>query len=224
MSKRLGTTRPGAECRAVGEWAMTTTTARTPGHSTKLLLAVIVGGLALLAARVGPATAAPAASLQATSTCWQQVINDWLPDNKVDRTYAIPCYTQAIQHLSQYPDVAGYSSAEDDIRRALLAAIRLDRGNGGGGAGLGAGPGPSGGGSGSSSSGNAGGSGGGFFKSLGDRLGPGNAQSIPLPLIILAGLALLLLLAAGGTWLARRLQARRVTPATATAPAGPKRR
>ena len=224
MSKRLGTTRPGAERRAVGEWAMTTTTARTPGHSTKLLLAVIVGGLVILAAGVGTAAAAPAASLQATSTCWQQVINDWLPDNKVDRTYAIPCYTQAIQHLSQYPDVAGYSSAEDDIRRALLAAIRLDRGNGGGGAGLGAGPGPSGGGSGSSSSGNGGGSGGGFFKSLGDRLGPGNAQSIPLPLIVLAGLALLLLLAAGATWFARRLQARRVTPAPATAPAGPKRR
>ena len=106
MSKRLGTTRPGAERRAVGERAMTTTTARTPRHSTKLLLAVVVGGLALLAAGVGPATAAPAASLQATSTCWQQVINDWLPDNKVDRTYPIPCYTQAIQHLSQYPDVA----------------------------------------------------------------------------------------------------------------------
>jgi hypothetical protein len=223
MSKRLGTTRPGAERRAVGEGAMTTTTARTQRHSTKLLLAVVVGALALLAAGVGPASAAPAASLQATSTCWQQVINDWLPDNKVDRTYAIPCYTQAIQHLSQYPDVAGYSSAEDDIRRALLAAIRLDRGNGGGGSGLGAGPGPSGGGgSGSSSSGNGGG--GGFFKSLGDRLGPGNAQSIPLPLIVLAGLALLLLLAAGATWLARRLQARRVTPATATGPAGPKRR
>jgi hypothetical protein len=200
---------------------MTKTTARTPRHSTKLLLAVIVGGLGLLAAGVGPATAAPAASLHATSTCWQQVINDWLPDNKVDRTYAIPCYTQAIQHLSQYPDVAGYSSAEDDIRRALLAAIRLDRGNGGGGAGLGAGPGPSGGGSSSSGSGNGGG---GFFKSLGDRLGPGNAQSIPLPLIILAGLALLLLLAAGATWFARRIQARRVTPATATGPAGPKRR
>jgi len=118
MSKRLGTTRPDAERRAVGEWAMTTTTARTPRHSSKLLLAVVVGGLALLATGVGPAAAAPAASLQATSTCWQQVINDWLPDNKVDRIYAIPCYTQAIQHLSQYPDVAGYSSAEDDIRRA----------------------------------------------------------------------------------------------------------
>ena len=183
----------------------------------KLVLAVLLGAAALVPA----AQAAPASLQKATGNCWLQVINDWLDNNQVDRVYAIPCYTQAIQHLSQYPDVAGYSSAEDDIRRALLAAIRLDRGNGGGGAGLGAGPGPSGGSSGSSGTGNGGG---GFFKSLGDRLGPGNAQSIPLPLIVLAGLALLLLLAAGATWFARRLQARRVTPATATAPAGPKRR
>jgi len=41
---------------------------------------------------------------------------------------------------------------------------------------------------------------------------------------VLAGLALLLLLAAGATWFARRLQSRRVTPAPATAPASPKRR
>ena len=125
------------------------------------------------------------------------------------------------QRLARHPDVAGYSSAEDDIRRAELAAIRLDRGNGGppslgGGGGGGPGGGSSGPGSGSG--------GGGFFNALGDRLGPGNAQSIPLPLIVLAGLALLLLLAAGATWLTRRLQSRRVTPATAAAPAGPKRR
>jgi len=37
-------------------------------------------------------------------------------------------------------------------------------------------------------------------------------------LIVLAGLALLLLLAAAATWFARRLQARRVTPAPAHAP------
>ena len=198
-----------------------TTKARTSNEWTKLLVAAFLGALTLLAAGAGTATAAPAASFQATSTCWQQVINDWLDNNQVDRVYAIPCYTQAIQHLSQYPDVAGYSSAEDDIRRAELAAIRLDRGNGGppslgGGGGGGPGGGSSGPGSGSG--------GGGFFNALGDRLGPGNAQSIPLPLIVLAGLALLLLLAAGATWLTRRLQSRRVTPATAAAPAGPKRR
>ncbi len=53
---------------------------------------------------------------------------------------------------------------------------------------------------------------------LTDRLSPGNAQSIPLPLIVLAGLALLLLLTAAATWFARRLQTRRVTPATAPSP------
>lgn len=199
---------------------MTTTTARTSYHATKLLLAALVGAAALLAG-AGVASAAPAASFQATSTCWQQVINDWLDNNQVDRVYAIPCYTQAIQHLSQYPDVAGYSSAEDDIRRAELAAIRLDRGNGGPPS-LGGGGGPGGpGGGGSTGPGKGGG---GFFNAIGDRLGPGNAQSIPLPLIVLAGLALLLLLAAGATWLARRIQSRRVSPAPATAPAGPKRR
>jgi hypothetical protein len=198
-----------------------TTKARTSYEWTKLLVAASLGALALLAAGAGTASAAPAASFQATSTCWQQVINDWLDNNQVDRVYAIPCYTQAIQHLSQYPDVAGYSSAEDDIRRAELAAIRLDRGNGGPPS-LGGGPG--GGGGGGSSGPGSGSGGGGFFNALGDRLGPGNAQSIPLPLIVLAGLALLLLLAAGATWLTRRLQSRRVTPATATAPAGPKRR
>src|SRR5436189_28151 len=42
---------------------------------------------------------------------------------------------------------------------------------------------------------------------------PSDAQSIPLPVIVLAALALLLLLAGGGTWLLRRVQMRRMTPA-----------
>src|SRR5439155_2480249 len=106
---------------------MTTTQATT----TRVLLATIAGALAFLVAGVGGAAAAPAAAQQATNKCWLDVINDWADNNQVDKIYAIPCYTQAIQHLSQYPDVAGYSSAEDDIHRALLAAIRLDRGTGG---------------------------------------------------------------------------------------------
>ncbi len=46
------------------------------------------------------------------------MVNDWLDNNQVDGVYPIPCYTQAIQHLNAYSDVAGYSSAIDDIRRA----------------------------------------------------------------------------------------------------------
>jgi hypothetical protein len=192
-----------------------TTTAQI---TTRALLASFAGAVALLAFGVAGARAAPSASLEATSGCYLQVINDWLDNNQVDRIYAIPCYTQAIQHLSQFPDVQGYSSAEDDIRRALLAAVRQDRGGGPTG-------GPSGGSSNPPGTKNPSGappsgpnSQPSFFASLGHKVGPGNAQSIPLPLLVLGGLAILLLLAAAGTWIARRMQTRRVTPSPAPTP------
>jgi hypothetical protein len=187
----------------------------TTQTTTRVLLATIAGAFAFLVAGVGGAAAAPAASLQPTSECWKSVVNDWLRNHpNIKGTYAIPCYTQAIQHLNSYPDIKGYSSAPDDIQRALYAAIHQDRGNGPG-SGLGVTPpGPSDGkGNGGTSSQNKG-----LWTSITDRLSPGNAQSVPLPLIVLAGLALLLLLAAAMTWFARRLQARRVTPAPAHAP------
>jgi hypothetical protein len=185
------------------------TTAQT---TTRVLLATIAGAFAFLVAGVGGAAAAPAEAQQATSKCWLQVINDWEDNNQVDKIYAIPCYTQAIQHLSAYPDVRGYSSAIDDIHRAMLAVIH-EEGRGSPGIGSSGGP---------SSPIGPGGSkppgGSGPLTSVIDHLAPGNAQSIPLPLIVLGGLALLLLLAAAATWFARRLQTRRVTPATAPAP------
>ena len=186
---------------------------------TKLLCAALLAALAVVPA----ANAAPAALQQATSTGWLHVINDWLDNNEVDQVYAVPCYTQAIQHLNLYPDIKGYSSAIDDIQRAQLAAIRQDRGNGpgsGGGpaggnsSGNGVTPGPGGGGGGGNDKG-GGGSGG--ILGIG---GPSDATSIPLPLIVLGALAVLLALAALGTWLARRFQTRRPAPA----PAVPRRR
>ena len=180
----------------------------------RVILATIAGTFVFLGAGVGAAAAAPAASLQATGECWKDVVNDWLHNHpNLKGTYAIPCYTQAIQHLNSYPDIAGYSSAPDDIQRALFAAIHQDRGNGPG-SGLSITPsGPSSGpGNGGTSSHTS------LWTSITDRLSPGNAQSVPLPLIVLAGLALLLLLAAAATWFARRLQSRRVTPAPAHAP------
>jgi hypothetical protein len=183
--------------------------------TTRVLLATIAGALAFLVAGVGGAAAAPAASQQATDKCWLQVINDWEDNNQVDKIYAIPCYTQAIQILSGYPDIAGYSSAIDDIKAAMLAVIHQEGRGGGGGGGSTTTPlGPSGKSNppGSTSHHSS------LLQSIADRIGPGNAQSIPLPLIVLAGLAFLLLLAAAGTWFARRLQTRRVTPAPAPAP------
>jgi hypothetical protein len=181
--------------------------------TTIMLAALLAAAAATFAAPA--AQAAPAALMQATSHCWLDVINDWVDNNQVDGTYAIPCYTQAIQQLNERPDIKGYSSAVDDIHRALLAAIRQDRNSGPPASGgnnppgtSGVTPGPGGGSTGGGSSG-----GGGIF-GFG---GPSSATSVPLPLIVLGALAILLALAALGTWFARRFQARRPAPAPAIA-------
>jgi hypothetical protein len=181
--------------------------------------------LAVLAFGASAATAAPAATQKATSTCWKTVVNDWLNNQpNLKGTYPLPCYTQAIQRLSAYPDISQYSSAIDDIKRALLVAEHQDRGgpsgpsggnNNSGGPGGGSNSG--GGGGNPSGGGSAGRHSQGLLGGVAKAIGPGNAQSIPLPLLVLGGLALLLLLTAAATWLARRLQARRVTPAPAVA-------
>jgi len=164
----------------------------------------------------GSASAAPAATVKATNTCWLDVVNDWLDHNgQIQGTYPIPCYTQAIQHLDSYPDIKEYSTASDDIHRALLAALRQDRGGGPGNGGLGGDNNVS---PGGSSKPGGGGGGNGFFGSIAKDLGPGNARSIPLPLLVLGGLALILLLVAAATWLAKRIQTRRMSPAPAPAP------
>lgn len=203
--------------------AMTTLT------KTRVLLTALTAAAAFLSLGAGSAAAAHDAS-QATANCWLQVVNDWEDNGRVDNTYAPPCYTQAIQHLNAYPDLKGYSSAIDDIQQALYAVLH-EEGRGGvsqqssstdtqttdngtrttSSSGPPVGPTPP----------NDGG--GGFFHSVANRLSPGNAQSVPLPLLVLGGLALLLLLAAAATWFARRLQARRVTPAPAPAPVPPRR-
>src|SRR4051812_33754223 len=71
----------------------------------------IVGALFLVLA--GPAGAA--------APCWKSVVLDWSADGSVDKTYPIACYHQAIAHLQ--PDLKLYSSASDDIRRALQAVV-----------------------------------------------------------------------------------------------------
>jgi hypothetical protein len=51
--------------------------------------------------------------------------------------------------------------------------------------------------------------GGGLFGWLADKLGPSTADTIPIPLLVLGGLALTLILAAAVSFFARRVQARR---------------
>ena len=65
------------------------------------------------------------------------------------------------------------------------------------------------------------------FAWVADKIAPGNATSIPLPLLILAGVGLLLVAAAAASYTARRLQARRAAqpaPQPATSPPSPRRK
>ncbi len=73
---------------------------------------------ALLAAAAAAALAA--APARAAAPCWKEVINDWL-DGSIDKTYPAHCYREALRHLPV--DIDTYSSARDDISRALAMAI-----------------------------------------------------------------------------------------------------
>jgi hypothetical protein len=159
--------------------------------------------LALLAL-AGPGTAS------AANPCWKELVNDYWADNRVDKIYDISCYREAMAKLPR--DVQEYSDAQDDLRRALLLAIRDNRSNGGFGdtsdendrtaaAPVGDDDG-----------------GGGFFREVLDKLGPKNADSVPVPLLVLASIAILLLGAAGASYGARWYQARRGTLATSPTP------
>ena len=168
-------------------------------HLRRLLLtAAFVASLFVLS----PTTASAA-------TCWRELVNDYWADNRVDNTYPISCYREAMEKLPR--DVQEYSDAQDDLRRALLLAIRDNRSNGGFGDTTdedrtAAAPVEDEGG------------GGGFFREVLDKLGPKNAGSVPVPLLVLASIAILLLGAAGASYGVRWYQVRRGTFAPEPAP------
>ena len=155
----------------------------------RIALTTAAAALALLMLGAAPASAA--------KPCWYQVQNDWYRHGTVRGTYPVHCYTEALHNLPT--DSKIYSTAPDDIRRAMLLAIRTQR-NGGGPGGPSAGP--------PSSSGGGGGTG--FLGSVFDTFAPKNADGVPLPLIVLAVVAVLLLLAGAASVVARRMQSRRV--------------
>jgi cobalamin biosynthesis Mg chelatase CobN len=76
--------------------------------------AVLLLGALLLAIGV------PAHSASAAPPCWKVLLTDWY-DGSIDKTYPIPCYQQAVAHLPT--DAQLYSSAKDDILRAMARAV-----------------------------------------------------------------------------------------------------
>ena len=52
--------------------------------------------------------------------CWQRLVTDW-SDGAISNLYPISCYRQALENMPE--DVRLYSSASDDINRALSGRV-----------------------------------------------------------------------------------------------------
>jgi hypothetical protein len=57
---------------------------------------------------------------QAKTSCATGLLDDWR-DGRINKTYPVECYQAALAEMPE--DLRIYSSAETDIRRALLARI-----------------------------------------------------------------------------------------------------
>jgi hypothetical protein len=166
-----------------------------PAATTVALLALLTG-LVL-------AAGSPSQAQAKAKPCWERVIDDWLDNGTIDHRYAPSCYQQALKHVPE--DLRDYSNLPDAISAALQDALSGNKpgaggpGNGGpGSAGpagknrkLQADPKPS------------------YYRRAIDNLGTTSADSLPIPLLVLAGVGTVLLLSAGGLVAAKRIRARR---------------
>jgi hypothetical protein len=182
--------------------------------SLKLFARAALVAAALFAAVVH---ASPAA---AATPCWKLLLNDWY-DGRIDHTYAVHCYQDALHHLPA--DVQTYSSAHDDILRALQSAIAKQKQ-----AGKTVQPNSpvapqtsttttttKTGTTGSTTTTIAVVPGRKPDKGLGgvaEQLNPSSSTSLPLPLLVLGGLAILLVAAGAAGLAAKRIQARKQAP------------
>jgi hypothetical protein len=153
---------------------------------------VRIAGLALLLAAFALLSASQASAAKKTP-CWERVVNDWLVDGAIDGVYERHCYRDALDNVGE--DVRVYSSFEEDITAALQRVARDANLRGLSGVGGSGGDRPS----------------KGLFKEAFGKTTPRNADSMPIALMILGGLALLLVAAGAAGLLRRRLRGRRVS-------------
>lgn len=132
----------------------------------------------------------------AATPCWLKVYEDWREDDRIDGQYPLSCLEQAMARLPA--DLRDYSDFPDAVSRARRTTARLNRDERNersvGPVGQGDDTTPK----------------SGLFDEAIGKLGPENADSAPIPLLILAGLAMLLIAAGAGGLIARRVQGKRV--------------
>ena len=183
----------------------------SPRNIVKVLLLAVFVFASVASFGVGTAAA------KSKPPCWKTLINDWY-DGRIDGTYPVHCYRDALKHLPT--DVETYSSARDDIRQALQK--RLTQGaNGGGttttttGGGTNGGSGPTGGGTNGGGGTTPNGGGRTPVKSVFGAGKGDHADSFPVALIVLGGIAGLLMAAGAAGFITRRTRTRRLQLAAA---------
>jgi hypothetical protein len=180
---------------------------KRPLATTVALLAALAG---VTAALVAPATAG------AATPCWKRVINEWLNNQPIATTYKPACYQQALKHVPE--DLRDYSDITDAISAALQASLRGGGSSGTGGSAPASTPKQS-----QSTSPKStnpesknrilqGVPSQSLYRSGLAKLGTTKADSLPIPLLVLAGLGTALLLTAGGLAAHKRLKARPPRP------------
>jgi hypothetical protein len=177
----------------------------TDAPTSRRILISLFAAIVVLTLLIGPSPASAAAK-----PCARAVVDDWYGDGRVDRIFPLHCYQEAIRSLPV--DVLDYSNAKEDILRALQFARQNKPDPGPTGAGgtpteTGGPGGPATGGPGDPN--DPGGPSGGGETVASAPVDTSGPSSVPIPLLILGGLALLLLAAGGAGYLSRRAQARR---------------
>ena|SRR2546423_914621 len=81
------------------------------------------GSLVVFAAAL-VAVVAPASAVAAKPSCGVAVLKDW-SDGKLNHSYPVRCYQDALNRMPE--DMRSYTTAPDDIQRALLARLRAGR-------------------------------------------------------------------------------------------------
>jgi hypothetical protein len=171
--------------------------------ATLSIVPALLAGFVLLLALPGQAAAA--------KPCWERVIDDWLADGRLDNTYKVSCYQQALKNVQE--DLRDYSNVTDVIQAAMQDALRAKSAKDPNGP--------------DSTPGGTGGNGTtpssrarklqavpprSYYRRAIDNLGTTKADSLPIPLLVLAGLGGLLLLTAAGLAGAKRYRAVRSGP------------
>ena len=74
------------------------------------------------------ATASPALAAK-SQPCWKQVIDDWSQDGSIDGAYSASCIAEALAKVPE--DIRAYSDFEEQAKAARLAASRTLQSAGG---------------------------------------------------------------------------------------------